>query len=436
VLRRWAGALVIAAAAWRCTLTTDFGGIADGRPDAASGGASGGKGPAFPRLALFETSNPKDFHLGPHQEQAARVDLNVMGIYPGWEESHATIEEVVQSVKALNPSTKLFVVFAADQFRTTLPDAYGEVIEKLNAMSWWLYESGTSGAIVGAPGTADAFLANTTQHTPKDSNGKTFMEWYAHWSHGTWVERAPSLDGIMLDNVDFEPRAPGDYDRDGDTESPTDPLARQWYREGYRAYFQELAQIAPTKLRLADLDWVGDSEASSAELEGMLHGGFLGSLIGMPYSKEQDSWAAMMTYYRKALALASEPKLVIFHMTGALTDFRSFRYGFASCLLEDGYFAFTDIDGDLWGLEWFDEYDAELGHPIQPPPSIPWSNGVWRRDFEKGIALVNPKGNGPRSLELEAAYRRIAGTQDPSVNDGVATESVTLAERDGIVLLR
>jgi hypothetical protein len=436
VLERWAGAFLIAAAAWSCTLLSDFGGIADGNADASSGGSSSAKGPAFPRLALFETSNPKDFHLGPHQEQAARVHLNVMGIYPGWEETHGPIEQVVKNVKALNPSTKLFVVFAADRFRSTTPDAYGVVIDKLNAMSWWLYQSGTSGAVVPVPGTTGSFLANTTLHTPKDGDGNTFIEWYAHWSHQTWVANAPSLDGILLDNVDFEPPAAGDYDRDGTTDAPSDPLTRQSYREGYRAYFQRLEAIAPTKLRLADLSWVADSGASTAELEGLLHGGLLASLIGMSYSKEQDSWVAMMTYYRKALALALAPKLVIFHMAGALNDFRSLRYGLASCLLEDGYFAFSNVDGAYWGLEWFDEYDAKLGYPLQPPPELPWSNGVWRRDFELGIALVNPKGNGARTLELEAPYRRISGAQDPIVNDGSTTQLVTLADRDGIILLK
>jgi hypothetical protein len=65
-----------------------------------------------------------------------------------------------------------------------------------------------------------------------------------------------------------------------------------------------------------------------------------------------------------------------------------------------------------------------------------WQNGVYRRNFENGIVLVNPKGNGPREVTLEEDFRRIKGTQAPSVNNGQLTRKVQLADRDGIILLR
>ena len=65
-----------------------------------------------------------------------------------------------------------------------------------------------------------------------------------------------------------------------------------------------------------------------------------------------------------------------------------------------------------------------------------WQNGVWRRDFANGIALVNPKGNGPQTVTLETTYKHFSGTQDPSVNNGQSVTSVTLNDRDGVILLR
>jgi hypothetical protein len=50
--------------------------------------------------------------------------------------------------------------------------------------------------------------------------------------------------------------------------------------------------------------------------------------------------------------------------------------------------------------------------------------------------LVNPKGNAAADLELEADFRRIAGSQDPATNSGQITRRVRLQERDGLVLLR
>jgi len=88
------------------------------------------------------------------------------------------------------------------------------------------------------------------------------------------------------------------------------------------------------------------------------------------------------------------------------------------------------------GLVWFDEYDAKLGQAVQAPATTAWQNGVYRRDFENGIALVNPRGNGPREVTLEEDFKRIAGKQAPAVNNGQVTRKVQLNDRDGIILLR
>ena len=61
---------------------------------------------------------------------------------------------------------------------------------------------------------------------------------------------------------------------------------------------------------------------------------------------------------------------------------------------------------------------------------------MWRRDFTNGIALVNPKGNGTQTVQLGGTFIRIKGGQDPSVNNGQTVTSVTLQDRDGIILLR
>lgn len=71
------------------------------------------------------------------------------------------------------------------------------------------------------------------------------------------------------------------------------------------------------------------------------------------------------------------------------------------------------------------------------------TGGVWRRDFENGIVLVNPTPEpqyvsqadvaGPRH---RTAIRRIAGVQVPAWNDGSAvTTGLWLSAGDGIVLL-
>jgi hypothetical protein len=72
--------------------------------------------------------------------------------------------------------------------------------------------------------------------------------------------------------------------------------------------------------------------------------------------------------------------------------------------------------------------------------------GVWAREFQNGIAIVNPKGNGAVTLDINhdlggpGVWKHFQGndpdiTNDP--NDGsVVTSDLTLQDRDGILLLR
>jgi hypothetical protein len=84
---------------------------------------------------------------------------------------------------------------------------------------------------------------------------------------------------------------------------------------------------------------------------------------------------------------------------------------------------------------WFDEFDAKLGQ-AQAIPTAAWKQGVWRRDFDNGIVLVNPKGNGNQTVTLETSYVKLQGTQDPAINNGQTVTTVTLKDRDGIILMR
>jgi hypothetical protein len=193
----------------------------------------------------------------------------------------------------------------------------------------------------------------------------------------------------------------------------------------------------PGKLQIANIgDW-GATEAVLTEFNGKLNGGVMEGMIGKTYSTERSTgWAAMMARYRKTMAVLAAPKLAIFQMDGSPTDYQTFRYGLASCLMDDGYFAFNDPAKKYYDVPQFDEYKADLGVARSGPSTSAWQSGVYRRDFEKGIVLVNPKGNGSRTVTLEADFKKLSGTQAPSVNNGQTVRTVTLNDRDGIILLR
>ena len=158
--------------------------------------------------------------------------------------------------------------------------------------------------------------------------------------------------------------------------------------------------------------------------------------MGLSWSLETwAGWGKMMERYRAVLKNTRPPKIVGFNVQGSPKDYRFFRYAYASCLLDDGYFSFTDKSAEYSSVPWFDEYDHKLGDARSGPPTTAWSQEVWRRDFENGIVLVNPTIFA-RTVKLEPGLRRLAGNQDPAVNNGSAASQLTLGPKDGIVLLR
>jgi hypothetical protein len=161
--------------------------------------------------------------------------------------------------------------------------------------------------------------------------------------------------------------------------------------------------------------------------------------------------------------------------TGTLTatDFKRARYDLAAALLGNGYWG--PSAGNYEGLPYFDEMDGGqspgfarhgyLGAAIDPGPS--WAKvsatyvgaplgsgpgggytgegsygaGVYRRDFQNGIALVN-SGTGTATINLAKppsgagnTYHHLLGTQAPSINNGQTVTSVTIPPNDGLILL-
>jgi hypothetical protein len=123
------------------------------------------------------------------------------------------------------------------------------------------------------------------------------------------------------------------------------------------------------------------------------------------------------------------------------------RYGIAACLMGNGYYTPTgtiSYSSDIF--LWFDEFDnagagvGYLGQAVEPWQTGPWSHGVWKREYQNGIVLWNPRGNGQQTVSLSGLgnLKHIQGSQDPAVNNGasVTNSSVTLNDRDGLILLR
>jgi hypothetical protein len=391
--------------------------------------------PPFPRIGAIWFSY-QTYEDPAVQRQLARSEVAVISFWPGWEDGRGTtIEQVIRNIKAINPRTKIFCYILNESIPADRRPTYAELYAKLDASRWYLYPSGLSGAAVPNSWPGNVTL-NNTLFAPRDGAGDRWVEWYAKWAVQRLAAPNPSLDGFFLDNVFVQPRVDGDYNLDGSIDSKSNPTVGAWMRQGLREHFLVMNQIMPGKLQLGNVGEWGSPQATTTEYQGLLNGGFMEALIGQSYSVETwGGWDAMMAWYRKTMNVLGEPKLGIFHQIGDPNDYRSFRYGFTSSLMDDGYYAFN-ADDMYHDVLLFDEYNAQLGNATSAPPTSAWQKGVYRRDFANGIALVNPKGNGAQQVTLETDFRRLSGSQDSAVNNGQTVRTLTLQDRDGIVVMR
>jgi hypothetical protein len=391
----------------------------------------------FPRLATYAIAAPHDYYNAEYQKKLAKLDVAILSIYPGWGVAQkTTMDTVAKQIKAINPNTRVFAYVIGEAFQIPANSAWVDYEQKVNSSNWWLYQTGQSSSKVLSDYGKSFYVLNISTQAKKDSSGQNFAQWFGNYAATSFGKPNPTLDGIFTDNVFWKPRRDGDWNMDGKIDSQNDPTVQGWYRAGYRLYVDTLKKAMPGKMQLANVaDW-GQSNAVLTEYKGAFNGGVMEHILGKSYSSEVSGWAPMMAHYRKTMDALAQPKLGIFQQDGSVTDYRAMRYGLASCMMDDGYYTFNDASHENYGVPWFDEFDAKLGAAVSKPQTVAWQSGVYRRDFENGIVLVNPKGNGAREVTLDADYVKLKGTQDPSVNDGSTVRKVKLQDRDGIVLMR
>ena len=163
-----------------------------------------------------------------------------------------------------------------------------------------------------------------------------------------------------------------------------------------------------------------------------MQGGDLEHIIGKSYSIESYGGSAtMQQWYRTALANYGGERLFLFSQGNVQANgsdpltfaagvpvkyspaWQGVRYGITGALMNNGYY-FADNgvydEETVANRRWFDEYDnagagvGYLGYPVSGsagnPQTAAWSNGVWMREFQYGVVLWNPKGNGARTVTV------------------------------------
>ncbi len=147
------------------------------------------------------------------------------------------------------------------------------------------------------------------------------------------------------------------------------------------------------------------------------------------------------------LALARAGKIMIMQNYLASPDEVGRRmYYLANYLLVRGSRSYLDYFAG-GPFEWYPEWELELGAASSAPAANVDAllfGGVYRRDFERGLVLVNP-GDAPVTVELGTTLRRVVPSGGGPVSSaGQATgtlgssdaSSLTMAPRSAEILLR
>lgn len=392
--------------------------------------------PDFPRLMGMNIGS-KRYEQAAYQSQLARLDVVILDFYRGWgphnygRDSTSAMRRVARTLKMINPGLLLGQYTLLNEASDDASDnATADLRWKLDSNGWWL--TSAAGRKVQWSTAYGAWEINFTHWAPPDASGRRWPEWLAERNHAVFFRDIPEFDIVYLDNVMAVPRVVADWDRDGRNDDPQSGAITAAHRAGHRAYWDRLRALMPGALLIGNTD----NDLSDPLWAGQLDGAFLEALMGKSWSIERRrGWTAMMARYRAAIANTRSPRIVGFNVWGDPADQRFFRYAYTSCLLDDGYFSFTDNAASYSSVPWFAEYDFRLGRAVSPPPTTAWSNEVWRRDFEHGVVLVNPSSFS-RVVVVEGELRPLPVEAVGRNPDDLAAGRIVLEGRDGVVLSR
>lgn len=391
---------------------------------------------AFPRVMGMQIGGPAQYDDPAYRRDLARFDVLVLNFWPQWKEwkyGHHAMHDVLADLKRQNPRVIIGQYTNLNEAKTAdNPDRVNlDLATKLDQENWWLRNA--RGTRQQWTDRYQTFDVNLTAWMPVDGHGQRYPEWYADRNFRTFFRDNPEFSFWYLDNTLSRPAVrQADWNDDGRDDDGRDPAIARAHRLGHVQYWNRIRVLQPAAWLVGNADAI-----SSTEFRGQLNGAFLEALIGKSWSTESRlGWREMMNRYHATMKAVKRPHLVGFGVFGSVDDYRSLRFGLGSCLLDDGYFAYSVDESPAYSsIAWFDEFDVNLGQPLEPPVTEPWQNGVFRRAFEHGLVLVNP-ANAPARVVLETGYRRIAGRQDPSTNSGRPVTDFYLPGRDGIVLVK
>ncbi len=425
----------------------------------------------FPRIGGIYIGGPRDFDQPALQQALARHDLVILGMYTEFNKGGKSPAELLKEIKARNPALVVGNYTCVMESYWQPADQIKEIAAKLfggrgpaqaapgSPNDWWVRNS--AGVAVGE--SQQTRMTNVTFFVQPDADGLRYPQWYAGYAMRALHLNQPGFDFVFTDNhyadpAEFEPKpSMPDWNRDGTNDGAGAPVARD-FRLGMATYVMKCNQLRPELFVMGNVGGQHDSHPlERPEYQRLLGAALYEGLMGKSWSEERWlGWDATMDGYHNLADNIVYPHLLIAAAGGTADGFpideaqraafavpyRFLRYALASALMEDAYFSYSDDRYNIERYKWFDEFDLKLGEAIDRPQRAAFQKGIYRRRFQNGMALVNPRTNPdgiPRRTEtvtIEPGYRRFRGQQDPQINNGEAVTTVTLPAGDGLILVR
>jgi len=279
-------------------------------------------------------------------------------------------------------------------------------------------------------------MFNLTDGALVSPDGKRFNEYLPEFV-ATEIKASGLWDGVFYDNawgdVSWVNAATIDINNDGQAESALE--ADSLWATGYKKMLKQTRDLVGPEFIIVGNGRVYDG------YQGLLNGMMLESFPS-PW-ENGGTWTGSMKTYLKLPSINSSPSLPIINIYDKnQANYQKVRFGLSSTLMGQGYFSY-DYDvanhGQTW---WYDEYNINLG-PAQTQPYNLLANsdqeikeGLWRRDFKNGVALVNSTNKKQTFVLQKEELEKIKGQQDSKVNNGQKINYFILEPRDGLVLLK
>ena len=419
----------------------------------ASAAAAGWK-ETFPRLGGMNIG-AKTYHEQWYIDQISKLDLVVLGFYEGYRGGPDGQRAILQTIKAKNPKIKVAQYHALFQTSAlgdaTIAKFSGKKGPGCKNTDW--FSRGPDGNILLHTHDTKAYELNLTRWVQPDAEGNRLPQYLAKRFAQLYYMPQPEFDFVYIDT--YNPKY-SSFSKDGDYDGncvlnknePDQEALNKEFRANHIAFSDALRTHTGRRVVMVNnSDWmIPGHHPLPPEYVNQVEGGYMEHVAGRSWSVEGSgpsgeqvntwgSWKLFMDSYKRSEEVMKQPKLVLVNALGDKTNYKLMRYMFASTLMRNGYFSYT-ANGELYrSVPWYDEFGIDLGRALTGPVEKPWQKGVWRRDFEKGIVLVNPRKNGAQTVTLEKPYQKIRGVQAPGFNDGSRVTNLTLQDADGIILL-